>query len=134
MRERWRIIPSLQEYLASTMGRIMRIPFVGAMPYGGTKHYGGMPNHGTWHPEEQRFCLHYRGKNYKVARLICEAFHGAAPASKPVCMHVDEDSKNNRPNNLAWGTQKENLNAPGFIAYCRARTGENSPTAKSRLQ
>jgi hypothetical protein len=47
-------------------------------------------------------------------------------------MHLNENSDDNRPENLAWGTQKQNLNAPGFIAYCKSRTGENSPTAKSR--
>jgi hypothetical protein len=29
-------------------------------------------------------------------------------------MHVDEDSRNNKPTNLKWGTQKQNLNFPGF--------------------
>lgn len=75
----------------------------------------------------------YRGKTYKVHRLVCEAFNGPPPFQGAVCMHLDEDYRNNRPDNLAWGTQKENLNAPGFIAYCRSRTGENSPTAKGRL-
>ena len=47
-------------------------------------------------------------------------------------MHMDENSANNQYENLQWGTQKENLNAPGFIAYCHGRTGENSPSIKSR--
>lgn len=47
-------------------------------------------------------------------------------------MHIDENSRNNKPANLAWGTQKENLNAPGFIEYCKGRVGENSPTTKGR--
>jgi hypothetical protein len=45
---------------------------------------------------------------------------------------MDEDALNNRPSNLRWGTQKENLNMPGFIEYCRARKGENSPRAKHK--
>lgn len=36
-------------------------------------------------------------------------------------MHLDEDNGNNRPGNLAWGTQQQNLNAPGFKQYCRER-------------
>jgi hypothetical protein len=47
-------------------------------------------------------------------------------------MHLDENSKNNRPENLAWGTQKENLNAPGFIEYCKGRTGKNNPYIKGK--
>lgn len=90
------------------------------MPHGGSRPYGGKPTFGTWSPDDNRFILQYRGHTYKVARLICEAFHGSAPADKPVCMHLDENSRNNRPDNLAWGTQKENLNAPGFLDYCRS--------------
>lgn len=119
--EVWRTIPSLPQYLASSLGRIMRIPHRGPMPHGGDRHYGGEPYAGVWIEEDKRFILQFRGKTYKVARLICEAFHGVAPAEKPVCMHLDENSRNNRPDNLAWGTQKENLNAPGFLEYCRTR-------------
>lgn len=74
----------------------------------------------------------YRGKNYKVHRLICEAFHGAPGVSETVVLHLNEDALDNRPENLRWGTQKENLNAPGFLEYCRSRTGENSPYVKGR--
>jgi hypothetical protein len=49
-------------------------------------------------------------------------------------MHLDENAANNRATNVRWGTQKENLNAEGFIAYCRNRVGENSPTIKGRLK
>jgi hypothetical protein len=73
-----------------------------------------------------------RGKTYKVARLVCEAFNGPSSEEKNVCMHLDENSGNNSLDNLAWGTQKENLNAPGFIAYCHTRTGEDSPVLKGR--
>ncbi len=61
--------------------------------------------------------------------MVCEAFHGPQPANKPIVMHLDEDSHNNKPGNLKWGTMKENMNAPGFIASCKQRTGENSPSA-----
>ena len=118
--EHWRAIPSLQDYIASSHGRLMRLPWGGRMPHGGSRPYGGKPTFGTWSPDDNRFILQYRGHTYKVARLICEAFHGSAPADKPVCMHLDENSRNNRPDNLAWGTQKENLNAPGFLDYCRS--------------
>lgn len=118
--ETWRAIPSLPDYIASSHGRVMRLPWGGRMPYGGMKPYGGTPTLGAWSEVDQRYVLQYRGKTYRLARLICEAFHGTAPLAKPVCMHLDENSRNNRPENLAWGTQKENLNAPGFLAYCRS--------------
>jgi hypothetical protein len=97
----------------------------------GPRQYGGEPTFGQW--DGSRFIYPRRGyKTLKVARLVCEAFHGPSPADKPVCMHLDENARNNRPENLAWGTQKENLNAPGFLAYCRGRVGELSPTVKAR--
>jgi hypothetical protein len=76
--------------------------------------------------------VYHNKKNYAVARLVCEAFHGPPPPGKPNCLHGDEDALNNRPGNLYWGTQKENLNAPGFIEYCKGRTGEASPYTKGR--
>lgn len=74
--------------------------------------------------------LYFRGKNYRVSRLVCEAFHGPAPFHRAVVMHVDDDPINNWPMNLRWATQQENLNTPKFIAYCRSRTGDNHPRRK----
>lgn len=130
-REIWRSIPSVPDYLASSDGRLMRVPYRGA-PGQGRKPYGGVPTTGAW--DGDRYIIGYRGKTLKVARLVCEAFHGPAPFPRAVCMHIDENSRNNRPDNLKWGTQKENLNAPGFLRYCRQRTGENSPFVKGRLK
>jgi hypothetical protein len=97
----------------------------------GTRQYGGVPHSGVW--DGKRRIWAFRGKNHKVARLICEAFHGA-PQPGQVCMHLDENAANNRPNNLKWGTQRENLNAPGFLAYCRARVGADNPHTKGRAK
>lgn len=53
----------------------------------------------------------------KVHQLVCEAFHGPKPFPEAVVIHLDEDALNNRPENLKWGTQKENLNMPKFKAW-----------------
>ena len=68
--------------------------------------------------------------NIKVHQLVRETFHGEKPYSKAVVMHLDGDGLNNHKDNLAWGSQKENLNHPAFIAYCKGRVGEDSPTRK----
>lgn len=125
--ETWRTIPSLNFAEASSLGRIRVIPYEAPLPNGGVRTYGGTPSYGQW--DGSRFIHRLRGKTYKVARLVCEAFNGPAEQGQ-VCMHKDEDSRNNVPDNLAWGSQKENLNAPGFIEYCRTRTGDNSPVRK----
>lgn len=54
--------------------------------------------------------------NVKVHRAVCEAFHGPAPEGKPYVLHKDGDAVNNLPSNLEWGTQKENLNHPVYLA------------------
>ena len=121
-------MPSVPGLLASSLGRLMVEPFEVPMPHGGSRMHGGYAGIGQW--AGTRYIYRLRGRTYKVARLVCEAFHGQPPAALPYCLHVDEDARNNRPSNLRWGTQKENLNAPGFLAYCASRTGDNSPVRK----
>lgn len=125
--EVWRQVPSAPQFLVSSEGRIMVSPYWGSMPKGSKRPYGGAPHFGVWNKQDARFIIIYKGKTYKVARLICEAFHGSAPDELPVCMHNDENSANNRPDNLAWGTQKQNLNAPRFKEYQGMKRGESHP-------
>lgn len=119
MNEEWKPIPTLPEYEASSLGRLRRVPHFKPMPKGGERRYGGAPTFGAWDEVTNRFVVMYRGKTYRVGRLVCEAFHGPAPFPRAVAMHGDEDSRNNRPDNLSWGTQKQNLNAPGYLEYAR---------------
>lgn len=123
--EEWRVVPSLPFMEASSLGRLRVIPY----KHANGRTYGGTPTYGQW--DGARFITRVRGKTYRVHRLVCEAFNGP-PLHGQVCMHDDEDSANNLPTNLRWGTQKENLNYPGFIAYCKSRTGNNSPWRKGR--
>lgn len=43
-----------------------------------------------------------------VHSLVCEAFYGPAPKHKPWALHRNGDHLDNRPENLYWGTPKEN--------------------------
>ncbi len=108
------------------------------MPNGGWRTYTPLPTYGgkrksckTARHEYYGFFNKERG-NLKIHRLICEAFYGPAPFSRAVVIHLDENALNNKAENLKWGTQKENLNMPKFIAYCKSRTGENSPIKKAQ--
>lgn len=130
--EIWKIVPSRRSILASSRGRLMLIPKVGKMPHGGIRSYSVKPRRGQW--DGNRYIITISGRSLKVARLVCEAFNGPPPFPRAVCMHIDENARNNAPANLKWGTQKENLNAPGFLEYCRGRIGENSPTIKGRAK
>jgi hypothetical protein len=130
--EVWRLVPSAPWFMASSEGRIMVVPYEAKTPHGGVRQYGGYPHYGAWNKKDKRFITFHKGKTYKIARLVCEAFNGRPPFDRAVCMHMDENPSNNKASNLSWGTQKENLNAPGFIAYCKSRTGENNPMIKGR--
>jgi hypothetical protein len=130
--EIWRDVPSVPGVLASSEGRVMITPYRGPLPNGGVRARGGTPTFGVWNKADGRFILTIGGRTFKVARLVAEAFHGPPPFAGAVVMHLDENAANNRASNLRWGTQKENLNAPGFLEYCRSRTGENSPVVKGR--
>lgn len=133
--EVWRSVPSAPWFMVSSDGRIMTTPYWGDMPNGSKRAYGGNPHFGVWNKQDSRFIIIHKGKTYKVARLICEAFHGEAPEPDLVCMHLDENSANNRADNLGWGTQKDNLNATGFKLYQKLRSqGVKDPWLISRKQ
>lgn len=106
------------------------------MPHGGMRKYITKPTYGTTVKASKNARHTYKGiynkffGNMKVHRLVCEAFHGPPPEGRPYVIHIDEDAHNNRPENLRWGSQKENLNMPKFIEYCKSRVGDKSPTRK----
>lgn len=134
--EEWRTVPSLPGVMASSWGRVKLPDTQAHMPNGNLRQYHTKPVIGSWAIGSGggRYIIRWRRaqKTLKVARLVCEAFHGPAPFPRAVVMHKDENSRNNRPDNLEWGTQKQNLNAPRFLDYCRARTGDNNPFLKGR--
>ena len=141
--EIWKPVPSEPGILASNMGRILLPPRYAPMKQGGFRGYFPKPRYGQVSKEHKNAKHTYRiimvrrddatskQSPRKVHQLVCEAFHGPRPFSKAVVIHLNEDAHDNRPENLKWGTQKENLNAPKFIEYCKSRTGENNPRVKS---
>jgi len=136
--EVWKPVPSKPGLWASSWGRIILPVREYLMPNGGFRRTLPAPTYGTKTKASKTARHVYMGLankhfgNMKVHRLVCEAFHGAALLDKAVVVHLDEDATNNRPENLRWGTQKENLNMPKFTAYCKTRTGECSPVFKGR--
>ena len=47
-------------------------------------------------------------QNEYVHRLVCKAFYGVNPTHLPEVRHLDGFSFNNKPENLDWGTAKQN--------------------------
>lgn len=93
----------------SSHGRIRVIPYHREMPHGGTRVYGGH----AWPGAIARDCsrprrvFRFRGKTYKVHRVVCEAFHGPEPFPNADVIHRDGDTLNNAENNLRWATRAE---------------------------
>lgn len=136
MAEIWKPVPSISGVLASSEGRILLPPCYAPLCNGGFRLYETKPVFGVVTRSSKTASHVYRGVywkkfgNIKVHRAVCEAFHGPPPFEGAVVIHMDEDGLNNRPQNLKWGTQRENLNMPKFIEYCRTPTGENNPLVK----
>jgi hypothetical protein len=132
-------IPSIPGAVANHLGQIRFPPSEAEMPHGGKRKYPTKFIFGTKRRSSRTarhvyFATLWRGQNYKIHRLVCEAFHGPAPFPRAVVIHLNENALDNRPENLRWGTQKENLNMPGFIAYCRSRIGDASPRTKAKAR
>jgi hypothetical protein len=136
--EQWKIVPSLPEIKVSSWGRVLLPIRMAKMPRGNYREYKPSPRYGTKTKASKNARHVYFGiynrfyGNLKVHRLVCEAFHGPPTEEKNIVIHIDENALNNRPENLKWGTQKENLNCTGFIDYCKSRTGANNPYVKGR--
>jgi hypothetical protein len=126
--------------MASSLGFIKLPEKVAQMPNGNTRTYKTKPVRGVLCRASKTARHQYYGirtRDYgqkKVHRLICEAFYGPPPFDGAVVIHGDENALNNNADNLRWGTQRENLNMPGFKAYCRSRVGDKSPTVKGRAK
>lgn len=135
-KEIWLPVPSKPGMMASSWGRVLLPSSTAPMFNGGTRSYFPKPTYGVVTKASKTARHTYFGMqnkkfgNMKIHRLVCEAFHGQAPFPKAVVIHIDENALNNRPENLKWGTQKENLNMPKFLEYCRSRTKENNPRKK----
>lgn len=136
MDEIWKFVPSLSGVLASNWGRVQLPERSSQMPNGGWRRYVPSPTYGYVTKASKTARHSYRGVfnrffgNIKIHRAVCEAFHGPPPFERAVVIHLDENAHNNRPENLKWGTQKENLNMPQIKAYHRSRIGENNPRVK----
>lgn len=48
------------------------------------------------------------GRQHSVHRLVCEAFNGPPPFPGALVRHLNDVKTDNRAENLAWGTMKEN--------------------------
>ncbi len=64
------------------------------------RHRGGYIYH-TLSRAKERFTV-------KAHRIVCEIFHGQPPPGRDQTRHLNHDTSDNRPDNLAWGSKSEN--------------------------
>lgn len=60
--------------------------------------------------------------------VICEVFHGPKPALDYEVRHLDGNRRNNRADNLAWGTHKQNQEE--MVAHGRSTPGSKNGHSK----
>lgn len=99
MDEKWSHIQNIGGYMVSDKGRVwseVSQKFIKVKPMDDHGHLG--------------VCLSSNGKTYYryIHRLVAEAFI-PNPNNYPIVRHLDDDPSNNELNNLAWGTQKDNI-------------------------
>lgn len=121
-KEVWKRVPGEPLLWASNLGRVKSDPYQVQMPKGGTRTCQLKPTRGRISKADKlgnywRMHVDFRGKTYKVHRLVCAAFKGPPPHKRPkdsLVLHLDDDGLNNRESNLKWGSQYENLNSGRF--------------------
>lgn len=73
-------------------------------------------------------CHENRKVTKTVHRLVCMAFHGMPPTATHQVRHLNGNRKDNRPENLAWGTQAENWTDRRL--HGNGTSGESHPMSK----
>ena len=73
-------------------------------------------------------CHENRKVTKAVHRMICSAFHGKPPTLSMQTRHLNGNPDDNRPENLAWGTQAENW--ADRKAHGHGIDGEKHPMSK----
>lgn len=82
------------------------------------------------HPDRDGYLLvkQVHGKKYRVHQLVAAAFVGPRLSLKHVVRHLNGDRTDNRAENVAWGTPREN--ATDRDAHGKTARGETHGNAK----
>ena len=97
--ENWKPIPGYTGFEASDLGRIRNKQ--------GKVRKGHMER--GYHVISIRADHERYGRNRRIHRLVCMAFHGLPTPEKPMALHKDDDKDNNTPDNLYWGDARDNF-------------------------
>lgn len=117
--EEWRTIPGYEPYEASNMGNIRN-------------GRGRVLKSAKTGSKDKQYLALWAGKidvrkQEKVHRLVLMAFCGL-PKEGQLGLHKDDNSMNNKLENLYWGTQKQNV-ADSVKSGTHYKFPKNNPTA-----
>lgn len=109
MNEEWRAVPGFEGfYEASSEGRVRsldRIDAAGRSIHGRVLKPGKLKGSGRLQVTLSKDGL---VKQMKVHQVVALAFHGECPEGMEVCHYPDRDVTDNRPDNLRYGTKRQN--------------------------
>ena len=95
----WKTIPTYPNYEVSDLGEVRRI---------GKARLLKLTTKQGKHPYQRaNLCINGKSKTCAVHRLVLQAFVGPCPDGYE-CLHLDDNPRNNKLENLKWGTTKEN--------------------------
>jgi hypothetical protein len=104
--EEWRLVPHYAAYEVSNRGRLRRC--VSARGWGAGHLLKPAAAHGG-----HLYVMLSDGKGHTrkeyVHRLVAVAFIGPVPFEGALVLHHDDNPTNNAPDNLYWGTHRENV-------------------------
>lgn len=129
MVEEWRNIEGYTDYMVSNLGRIKSL------------NYNHTGNEIILKSRKNKYgylqiglCKDGKQKNYKIHRLVAQAFI-PNPENKKEVDHINTIRDDNRVENLRWSTRAENINNNlSKIKYSNCRLSFKNHKAKSILQ
>jgi hypothetical protein len=110
--EEWRPVVGWEGfYEVSSLGRVKSLSRQAPHYRGGTS----LIPESILKPDTSSYYLRvtlFRGERKErpsIHRMVCESFNGPPPYGKPWVLHRDGNPRNNLPENLYWGTPKQNM-------------------------
>jgi hypothetical protein len=95
----WKTIPTYPNYEISDLGEIRHVGKANLLKF--TTKQGKLPY------QRASLCTDGKIQKFAVHRLVLQTFVGPCPDGHE-CMHLDDNPRNNKLENLKWGTRKEN--------------------------
>ncbi len=120
-----RPIPGCEGFFATRDGRIL------SFRTGTIRELSARPNKGYLHVNIRYGTGRASRRREAVHKLVLLAWHGERPFPRAECRHLNGNALDNRQENLAWGTSKENrADAIRHGTAACLRRGEHHAAAK----